>query len=826
MRGSVRKLIAVLLFHALWPAFALAQQSPAGVVTTLHGLATVARTAVPQEVPLKFKDDVFYKDRISTKESSIVRVLLGGKALVTVRELSVLTITEEPGRATVDVESGKIALAVARKLMRPGEVIEIRTPNAVAAVRGTVVIVEVFRATAAAQLGPVAWTTIVSAVSDIVDVIAGGVSLEVPAGNSTNILGSQPPGPLYPNPPTIFQGLSASPQFSKNADSGHEVGKAEALATALTGGLPVSPLPSPPPPPQPSTSDVCVQCAPITQAVQSSTSPPPPPLGTLSKTGFTLEQNFGGVVSALGCDDCSTIIQFGFSFPFLGRSFTTAEVSSNGYLIPGNTVVSSDFQICCDFTPTVSKFLAGPNRIAVAWYDLLPLVTRTFGPTFDSGTINYNTFPGRAVITWNNVAEFPNSSPGNTFQVQLLSNGTIIFLYPTVSPPRSHNSIIGVTPGGGVPDPGPVTFSTLVTTFNSGTVGTVYHLFGNGEFIAQGSVIIGQPNGLGGWNVVDPPMTGFSLFSVANGGRVTLSSPLLDNPSTPQTILGAVAQIDRGQLIVPGSTGPLVSLTGGPHSLAILPGTSMFDLTGSATAPQVVEGNTLTLGTDQPIQGDSGGAPAPLSVPLLQTSGASLGTERAVRLDTALLEASAPLLNLTVGSSLTSASDLVKLAQNAKLIGYLPSDALVKLNASTLTVNSGSLFNVAGGSLLSVTGNLVSLANGSTLNILSGSLLSVSGGSVFTLTGGSLGVFGSGTNSLNITNTSPLCSGCTLTTSIPNLGGYPVLLGSGALASNVTVASGFTPFRGLSAANTVKVSGASGAVLTVSGPTSKVILKP
>jgi len=57
---------------------------------------------------------------------------------------------------------------------------------------------------------------------------------------------------------------------------------------------------------------------------------------------------------------------------------------------------------------------------------------------------------------------------------------------------------------------------------------------------------------------------------------------------------------------------------------------------------------------------------------------------------------------------------------------------------------------------LSVTGNLVSLTNGSTLNILNGALVSVSGGSIFQLTGGSLGVFGAGTNSLNITNTAPL----------------------------------------------------------------------
>jgi hypothetical protein len=89
------------------------------------------------------RDDVFMQDRISTKERSLVHVLMGGKALLTVRELSVLTITEEGGRATVDLQSGKVGLAVVRQRMKPGEIIEIRTPHAVAAVRGTVLVVEI-----------------------------------------------------------------------------------------------------------------------------------------------------------------------------------------------------------------------------------------------------------------------------------------------------------------------------------------------------------------------------------------------------------------------------------------------------------------------------------------------------------------------------------------------------------------------------------------------------------------------------------------------------------------------------------------------------------
>src|SRR5207245_11129701 len=98
--------------------------------------------------------------------------------------------------------------------------------------------------------------------------------------------------------------------------------------------------------------------------------------------------------------------------------------------------------------------------------------------------------------------------------------------------------------------------------------------------------------------------------------------------------------------------------------------------------------------------------------------------------------------------------------------------------------------NVAGAMFISVRGHLGSLDHNSTLNILAGSLFSVSGGSVFRLTGGSLGVFGStGTNTINITNTAQLCSGCSIVTNITNFN-FPVLLTAGASTSNVSVGSG------------------------------------
>src|SRR5256712_11218680 len=135
--------LAWLVLIYLLPAPALAQSTKAGVVTTLEGNVTAVRAVAPQPVALKFKDDVFLQDRVVTGEQAFARLLLGGKAVISIRERSAVTITEVPGRSTVEIESGKIALSVARERMLPGEVINIKTPNAIAGVRGTVVVAQV-----------------------------------------------------------------------------------------------------------------------------------------------------------------------------------------------------------------------------------------------------------------------------------------------------------------------------------------------------------------------------------------------------------------------------------------------------------------------------------------------------------------------------------------------------------------------------------------------------------------------------------------------------------------------------------------------------------
>ena len=126
-------------------------------------------------------------------------------------------------------------------------------------------------------------------------------------------------------------------------------------------------------------------------------------------------------------------------------------------------------------------------------------------------------------------------------------------------------------------------------------------------------------------------------------------------------------------------------------------------------------------------------------------------------LDQALLEASSPLLAM-IGSSVTTASDFGRVAgQNAKLVATLvPGDALVRLNSSSLMVN-GNLFSVTGGGQLIVNGSLLSVQGGSTVTLNGGVFVNVGAGSMFSLTNGALVDFGSGTNTVNVSNS--LCAG-------------------------------------------------------------------
>ena len=140
--GLLAPALALLL-----PGVTSAQSATSlGTVTRVSGHVIVSRGTSNEMSALKFKDSLLDHDRIGTGERSSARLLLGGKALVTVRELSSITVAERPGGAGLRLTEGAVALVAAGQRLRPGESVEIHLPNAVVSARGAVLIVEATRA--------------------------------------------------------------------------------------------------------------------------------------------------------------------------------------------------------------------------------------------------------------------------------------------------------------------------------------------------------------------------------------------------------------------------------------------------------------------------------------------------------------------------------------------------------------------------------------------------------------------------------------------------------------------------------------------------------
>ena len=331
---------------------------------------------------------------------------------------------------------------------------------------------------------------------------------------------------------------------------------------------------------------------------------------------------------------------------------------------------------------------------------------------------------------------------------------------------------------------------TVLSTSRGPFVNSGFSVFGAASCPSTGCVGVNADGTFATMNLYGP------LLSAFNGASVNTSSDLV--------FVG-----NGGQIIVNGSTDPLISLTGGTHAIAsqVLSGgfnSPIFDLRGrsTATAPEIADGVSLTLGTDRPIQHGGG---------LLETTGATVTSRQGLRVDTALLEASAPILHLKSGSSLTSAADGFDLVQKAKLTSI---GSVVKLDASTLTINSGALALVRNGSFLKVTGDFLQLSNGSVLNLLNGAVLNVSGNSVVNISGAFVNFGGAGGNAVNVTNN--LCAaGCT------SIGGLNVNLTGGATAGNVSITNAVKN-PGLGSINLSNPSNT--AVISVSGASSKVTI--
>ncbi len=194
-------------------------------------------------------------------------------------------------------------------------------------------------------------------------------------------------------------------------------------------------------------------------------------VSTCSGAAFQWEGNYG---TSLGLynDEVDNQTFDTFSFPFAGETYTGGSmlsISSNGFVRLGGDNGSG----WCSGNPDelVNDDYA---RIAPMWTDL--------DPSDDGyGDVYINRFNDdrdpdidRIVVTWDTV--FSGGYGPVLVQAQLFEDGNIIMGFHNLQQTCGNDILTGVSPGGGVVDPGSTDF-TAQASFSSGSVPTVYKVF-------------------------------------------------------------------------------------------------------------------------------------------------------------------------------------------------------------------------------------------------------------------------------------------------------------------------------------------------------------
>jgi hypothetical protein len=135
--------IASLLFAVLLASAASVRaQAPAGTVASLQGRAESQRAGQPAWRALAAGTDVFVGERIRTAESSRVKILMRDDSVITLGAKSELVVDQmvvgaDTSTSRMDAVVGAVRAVVTDRYGARGSSFEVKTPTAVAGVRGT-----------------------------------------------------------------------------------------------------------------------------------------------------------------------------------------------------------------------------------------------------------------------------------------------------------------------------------------------------------------------------------------------------------------------------------------------------------------------------------------------------------------------------------------------------------------------------------------------------------------------------------------------------------------------------------------------------------------
>ena len=158
-----------------------------------------------------------------------------------------------------------------------------------------------------------------------------------------------------------------------------------------------------------------------------------------------------GAALPLGDDDAVEVALGSFAFPYLGNSYGSVFVGSDGHITLGVAEASSN-------TRNAGRHIGGPPRISPLFADLDPSAT---------GSVNADVRVDRIVVTWSGVPEFGTTN-SSTFQTVLHSDGRIDFIYSSIA---LEFAVVGVAEGN---DEGPINIldlsADLPATLDAGAI--------------------------------------------------------------------------------------------------------------------------------------------------------------------------------------------------------------------------------------------------------------------------------------------------------------------------------------------------------------------
>jgi len=225
----------------------------------------------------------------------------------------------------------------------------------------------------------------------------------------------------------------------------------------------------------------------------------------------------GGAVLPM-VDDSMVEVFFptGFAFPMRGALYTSASVSSNGYLTLGTRARSRS-----QHRATLEAHFQSP-RVSGLFTDLHPGT---------DGAVSWRQDDDRLAVTYHNMKSFGNRNTKNTFQIVLEASGEVTLAFLHVQPVQ--DVLVGVSAGGG-PSAGEVINLSAAPACTGPDAG-LHHHAKHGE--AQ----------------LFPPATfGFSFTSLtfdANGVAARCSQPADEFPLDPAN--GVPVDVgDDGSLLV------------------------------------------------------------------------------------------------------------------------------------------------------------------------------------------------------------------------------------------------------------------------------------